>query len=808
MLRNYILVATRNVIRYKFFSAINIFGLAISIAISMAVIMLVADQMMYDRYNTKKDRIYRIVSRGVTNTGEDRGGNVTSTSPMTLREELLDNYTGLEKVVRLKRGFGNHWMEVEGQNVNIPLGGYFADPEVLSVFEYDLEEGDASTALVEPYSLVITKKAAKKLFKEPNPVGQSIKVGSLGTYTVTGVLKETEQKTHIAFEGLASMATVKSLSQGGLFRDEMEDWTNCWNGWTYIVTEPGKPRAEIEDYLFEIYKKHIATIEDPNVFKVKFSLQPLMEITPSNIMNNAIGPSLPWVVVYFFAGLACVVMLTSCFNFTNLSIARALTRAREIGVRKATGAARYQIFSQFLIESVVIAVCALVIAGLLMMVLKPFMLQLNFARIFRWDLQANYVVFGIFVIFSVIVGILAGFFPAVVLSGFQPVKVLKGLNDIKLISKTGLRKALLVAQFTLSLIFILTVIIMYHQLDFFLNKDYGFNMKENIMLRLNDTSAPALKAELLKYANVKNVAGASHIPAAGTMHGNGFKKRSEDKEWTDLNTFSVDEDYLDNIEVGLVAGNFYSSDAGESNKSDVVINEQAVLALHYNSPADAIGQELIRQHDSLRFVIIGVVKDYNHGQLMNKIEPLALLYQPDQVTVLQVRYNGSYQEATKTIEKAWAAVNPTLKVDYKGVEEEIKLFYNTVFGDIVHVVGLIATLAICISCMGLLGMATYTTETRLKEISIRKVLGSSNRQLVMLLSKGFFKLLMIAVLIGIPASWFLNNMWLELMAYRIDVSAAMIGLGVLIMLVLGGLTIGSQTLRAAFANPVDNLKNE
>jgi len=808
MIRNYILVATRNLMRHKFFSSINIFGLAISITISMAVIMLVADQMVYDRYNTKKDRIYRITSRGVTDTGEERGGNVTSTSPMTLRDELLENYTGIEKVVRFKRGFGNHWMEVEGQNVNVPLGGYFADPEVLSVFEYKLEEGDASTALIEPYSLVLTKKAAKKLFKEPNPVGQTIKVGSLGTYTITGVLKETEQKTHIAFEGLASMATVKSLNQGGLFGNEMEDWSNCWNGWTYIVTEPGKSRMEIEDYLLQIYKKHIATIQDPDAFKAKFSLQPLMEITPSNIMNNAIGPSLPWVVVYFFAGLACVVMLTSCFNFTNLSIARALTRAREIGVRKATGAARFQIFTQFLIESVVIAVCALAIAGLLMMVLKPFMLQLNFARIFRWDLQANYIVFGIFVVFAIMVGILAGFFPAVVLSGFQPVKVLKGFNDIKLISKTGLRKVLLVAQFTLSLIFILSVIIMYHQLNFFLNKDYGFNMKENIMLRLNDTSAPALKAELLKYANIKNVAAASHIPASGTTHGNGFKKQPEEKEWTNLNIFSVDEDYLDNLEVGLVAGNFYSSDAGESNKSHVVINEQAVIALHYNSPADAIGQELIRQFDSLRFVIIGVVKDYNHGQLMNKIEPLALLYQPDHVTLLQVRYSGSYLEATKTIEKAWTTINPTLKVDYKGVEEEIKFFYNTVFGDIVHIVGLIATLAISISCMGLLGMATYTVETRMKEVSIRKVLGSSDHQLIILLSKGFFRLLMISVLIGVPASWFLNNLWLELMANRINVSVSMIGFGVLIMLVLGGLTIGSQTLRAAFANPVDNLKNE
>jgi putative ABC transport system permease protein len=808
MIRNYFLVAVRNLVRYKFFSAINIFGLAISIAISMAVIMLVADQMMYDRFNTKKDRIYRVTSRGVTNTGEDRRGSVTATSPMPLKDVLLDNYPGIEKIVRLKRGFGNSWMEVEGQNINVPLGGYFADPEVLSVFEYELEHGDINTALVNPYSVVITKKAAKKLFKEENPVGLTIKVGNLGTYTVTGVVKETDQKSHIAFEGLASMATVKSLQQTGISANEMDDWSNCWNGWTYILAAPGKSSEEIEGYLLEIYKKHIATIENPETYKAKFNLQPLMDITPGNVNSNAIGPTLPWVVVYFFAGLAAVIMLTSCFNFTNLAIARSLTRAREIGVRKATGAARLQIFSQFLVESVVVAVCSLSLAGLLIVVLKPFMLQLNFARIFRWDLETNYVVFGIFLVFAMIVGILAGFFPAVVLSGLQPIKVLKGINDVKLMSKTVLRKVLLVGQFTLSLIFILTVIIMYNQLELFLNKDYGFNMKENIMIKLNETSAPVLKTELLKNSNIKYVSGASHIPAAGTTHGNGFKKQLDEKEWTDLNKFSVDEDYLNNIEVDLVAGKFFSAEAGASNSRSVVINEQAVQAFHFSSPADAIGEELIRQHDSLRLTIVGVVKDYNHGQLMNKIEPLALLYNPDDFQLLQVRYTGSFDEAKKSIEKAWATVNPALKIDYKEVEAEIKFFYSTVFSDIVEVVGFVAALAIIISCMGLLGMATYTTETRMKEISIRKVLGCSDQQLVMLLSKGFVKLLMISIVLGIPAAWFINNLWLEFMAYRTNVTFGMISLGVLLLTTLGGITIGSQTLRATVANPVDNLKSE
>jgi putative ABC transport system permease protein len=317
-----------------------------------------------------------------------------------------------------------------------------------------------------------------------------------------------------------------------------------------------------------------------------------------------------------------------------------------------------------------------------------------------------------------------------------------------------------------------------------------------------------LKTELLKNGNIKVVSGASHIPAAGTQHGNGFKKQLDEKEWTDLNTFSVDEDYLNNIEVDLIAGKFFAAEAGANNGNSVVINERALEALHFSSPQDAIGEELIRRHDSLRLTIVGVIEDYNHSQLMNKIEPLALLYVPQDFTLLQVRYSGSYDEAKKSVEKAWATVNPTLKIDYKEIEEEIKYFYSTVFSDIVQVVGFIAALAIIISCMGLLGMATYTTETRMKEIAIRKVLGSSDQQLVTLLSKGFLKLLMISIILGIPASWFINNLWLEFMAYRTDVTVAMMSLGVIILITLGGLTIGSQTLRAAFANPVDNLKNE
>lgn len=710
MIRNYVLVALRNLTRNKFFSAINIFGLAVSMTICMAIIMLVADQMMYDRFNTKRDRIFRIISRPVTNAGLEMGGMDNASSPTPLGQELLHNYTGIEKVVQFRRGFGNNWMELEGQNVNIPLTGFFADAEALDLFEYQLEYGDAATALVNPYSVVLTKKAARKLFKEENPLGLTLKVGDIGTYTVTGILKETSNKSHIVFEGLASMATIKSLQDQGKFSNDLDDWGNFWTAWNYVLIEPDRSPDDIKIHLEKIYKNHIATIANPEAYRAKFHLQNLMDVTPGKLINNAIGPSLPWMFVYFLGGLAGIIMLTSCFNFTNLSIARSLTRAREIGVRKVTGAARSQIFTQFLSESVIVALLSMIVAFVLLLFVKPLMLQLNFARIFQWDLQANEMVYAAFFIFAVVVGILAGFFPAVVLSGFQPIKVLKSLNNVKLFSRVGFRKVLLVIQFTLSLIFILSVIVLYNQLELFMGKDHGFNMTKNIVLRINNTSSDALKTALMNQSNILNVSAASHVPASGTTYGDGFKRDLSEKEWTSINYFAVDENYIKNIEVDLIAGNYFNENS-DANKNSIVLNEEALKVFHFKTPAEAVGAEVIFQRDSTRKTIIGIVKNYNHQILLSNISPMALLYAPDQFSLLQIKYSGSYEDAVATIEKTWSLINPDLKIDHREFEAEIKQFYDILFGDLVSVLSFIAFLAIMISCLGLLGMATYATET-------------------------------------------------------------------------------------------------
>ena len=809
MLKNYFTVAIRNILKHRVFSFINIFGLAVAMSICMAIMMLVADQMMYDRFNQDRDRIYRITTRQVDPNNRLEIGNPYATATLPVRDELLTKYTGVEKAVRIMRGFGNGWMELEpGYDVNIPVSGYFVDAEILELFHYELEYGNPKTALRDPYSVVLTKETAEKLFKQENPVGETFKVGDLGIYTVTGVIKDNGHKSHIAVDAFASISTVSSLNAEGKFSKDLDNWYNFTMGWVYVMLEKGKTPADIQVALDKIYDDHFTELPNPDTRPVKFSTQSLMSITPGEMLNNPIGPFMPWIIIYFMSAIAAIVLITSCFNFTNLSIARSLGRAREIGVRKVTGAARWQIFTQFLSESVVVALFALLLAIGMLMLIKPYMLELAFARALKWDLQGNYFVYVLFLFFAVAVGTIAGLFPAGVLSGFQPVKVLKNLGNSRLMSKMGLRKTLLVAQFTLSLIFIITVTVVYNQLQLFMNYDKGFNTTNKIIVRTGETDKSVVKNELKKLSGINSVSAVSHIPSAGIVYGHGFKKSLTDADWTSMNYFSVDEDYLQNMDIELVAGRFFDAGAGESNKNFIVINEEAVRSFQYGSNLDAIGQILINQPDSTEKQIIGVVKDYNHQMFADKLGSMALMYNPDEFSLIQVSYTGDYVSVKEKIEASWASLFPELKSDIRAFDEEMNELYNIVFGTLVKILGFVAFLAIVISCLGLLGMATYTVETRKKEIALRKVLGGSNQSLVLILSKGYLSILLLAMALAIPAAYFINNFWLQNFAFHVSVDALTILFGVTVLLLFGGLTIGSQTIQAAFVNPVENLKSE
>ncbi|MFN5554621.1 MAG: ABC transporter permease [Chryseotalea sp.] len=806
MLYNYVKIAIRTISKHRVFSFINIVGLSMAMSACMAIIMLVADQMELDRFNTQAASIFRVNTSPVFyENGHAYPGSEVATTTLPLRDELVDHYTGVEQAVRFVRGFGNFWLQIEpNYDVNIPVSGLFADPEVFQVFQYELEYGDSKTALIDPYSVVVTKATARKLFKQDNPIGETIKVGKLGNYTVTGVLKDNGNRSHIVADAFASIATIESLAKQGVLGNDLSNWQNFTAGWVYVKLKEGFTEIDLTNQLKQIESKHPNTNKE-NGSDVHYFTQGLLDIVPGHVNNNAIGPFMPWTIIYFLSAVAGIILVTSCFNFTNLSIARALTRAKEIGVRKTTGALRWQLFTQFLMESVLVAFFALALAILILYALKPLIEDLAFARFFHWNLTANVYVYVAFFLFALGTGILAGFFPAMVLSGLKPIAVLKNLQNTSLMSRVGLRKSLLVAQFALSTIFILTVLVLYNQLNLLLHNDNGFSVENKIVIQKGNANLTLLKNELSKQAGFTDITLTSHIPLTGVNYGENYRISDSQNDWKFLATYSADENYQQNMNLELVAGRFFTAD--EVNKS-ILVNEEAVKAFQLGNPAEALGKVIKRQHDSTEFVVIGVLKNYHHEMLSQKLQPMGLLFDTTRFTILQARFTGNFTQAKQQAAAIWTNLFPGTVVEVKSFQEELGIVHEIIFGTIFKVLGALTFFAVLISCLGLLGMATYTVETKRKEIAIRKVLGSSLFSLLVTLSKGYVILVLLAVVISVPAAYFINTLWLEQLTVHVTVDSYTILTGVLLLLALALLTIGSQTWQATRLNPVDNLKSE
>ena len=770
-------------------------------SVCLFLIMLIADQKNNDRYNSNRDSIYRI-----THTRLNDGEFISdfATAPLPLAEKLISEYDDVDYVVRIRRGFGTDWIGIE-QDVNIPIGGFFVDPKFIDLFQLEMLSGDPNTALIKPNSVVLKEKTAEKLYGNTDVIGKIITVGELGDYIVTGVLKDNNEQSHIKFEALASLSSLTQLEeQDSTLSPTVHYWKNRSSGYVYVQLKEGVTVATVEDHLEAINKEVYIDMED---YQHKFDLQALTKISPGPLLSNEIGPFLPLIFVYFLSALAFVVMLSASFNYMNLSIARALTRAKEVGIRKVSGATKQQLIFQFLTEAILLSLAALLISHVIMFLLKPAFTQLHFAQLLQWKLRQDAEVFLYSVLFSLAIGFLAGIIPAMTLSSFQPSKVLKDLSSIKLFSKLGLRKFLIVAQFSLSLIFIISASLVFNQLKSMVSADFGFKTADIINVQLSQTSYKQLRTELEKYPQVINVTAATHIPASGSTWSTNLKKKLEDDIEIEMPYFYVDENYISSLDLKLLAGTNFEQLKVEAN--EIIINEKAVEEFDLSTPREAIGQYLIDMDDSASLKIVGVVKDYHHQMLIMDMNPMMLKYNPEHTNIAQVTFlPGKSKEGEAIIEKAYAEVNPGLVVDYEAFGDQLTFYYNLLFGDIVTVVGIATVLALIIACLGLLGMATYTIETKTKEVGIRKVLGATSQQLIVQLSKGFMGILLLSIVIALPIAYFLNNLWLQEFAFRVSITFGVLAFGVLILVILGLLTIGSQTYRATIINPVDHLRNE
>jgi putative ABC transport system permease protein len=802
MLKSIITTALRNIFRNRSFSLINLIGLSVSMSLGLLIILIIREQYTYDNFHKDTDRIYRVNTKAF----RERGSEDYASTPFPIGTALKEDYAMTEEVVRINRNLRGD--AIYG-SVNVPVSGLFVDPSFLKVFNFPLLKGNPATALTDPNHLVLTQTAVDRIFGNTEALGKTITISGYGEFTVTGILKEFQSKTHFEFEILASMTALPALEKQGVVSASRENWNNYYSNYVYVKLKEGKDAAELDRALDEIYKKHYENLKlETRDRGYDFFLMRLAEITPGPEMSNQMGRGMPSLVILFMGSLVAIVMIMACLNYTNLTVAKALTRAREIGVRKIVGARRYQVFLQFIGEAVVFALISLVVSYVFMQLLKPAFMQLNIASEFDTDLNEDYSLYFIFILFAVFIGSIAGLMPAAYLSAFKPANVLKNFGNLKVYARLTLRKILIVTQFTLSIVFIIVVLVIYRQVNFMVNKNYGINDQNIMNVRLQGMPFHKLANEFKSVPGVINTGGVSHELGTWADRSSDYRKSLQDEPFV-MRDFIVDENYVSNLQLTFLSGSNFDPSQEGTTERHVILNEEALKLFGFTDAVSALGQPIFTD-DSLMLTVSGVVKNFHFRPLSYQIGPVALRYNIDQLRFLSARIAPSQKETVvASLEAIWRKLDPVHPLEWKMMADEIDDAYaDAGFWDILKIVGYISFLAISLACLGILGMAMYTTQTRLKEIGVRKVMGASARQITMLLSRSFLILLLIAAVIGTPIGYFFGAQFLTLYAYKVEVTPLLIIFGILIVAVLGVLMIGTQTWKAAAANPVKALRYE
>ncbi|MFN0173147.1 MAG: ABC transporter permease [Saprospiraceae bacterium] len=802
MIQNYLKIALRNLSKHRAFSFLNIFGLAISMSVCLLLIMLIKDAYSFDRFHPEGARIYRLLTEAQRKDGHSES---YATSPFPAGQSLRENYALTELWTPIVRMGGD---ELISDEKTFNFDGLYADPGFFDMFGFELEHGNVLESLESPYSIVLTKELAVSMFPNENPMGKILEINNFGQpFRVTGVLKAFPGKTHFEFNILASLATQLAEEKRPERRQVSTNWVNYYSTFNFVRLAPGANRSAAEQALANIAQNQYANLElESRDAGYRFTLQPLAEITPGVDLSNTMGAGMPIFLIWFLGILGSAIMLSACFNYTNLTIARALTRAREVGVRKVLGANRMQVFGQLVGEAVVTSVLALGAAYLMMKLLKPQFERLSITESLDVRIQEDWQLFAIFLTFAIGVGVLAGLLPALTLSKTKPIAVLQRLQNIRFMQRLGLRKMLLTVQFTLTLIFLITMTIAWRQSEHAISVNFGFDQTQTVLVQLQGQPFDRISSALGQVAGVEELSGIS-IPM-GTWRDYGDDVRTDSvPEKTGVRQYFVDHQYLPQFDLPLAAGENFPTNPAQQQEVFAVVNETFVQRFKLGEPQSAIGKGLL-VGDSLRLIVRGVVKDFPFKPAIYKMEPLLLRYNPEELGVLNLRLAAGNAPATfQKLENEWKRLVPNTPFQAEFFDETARSNFSEAM-DLVRIVGFFGLMGMIIACMGLLGMAIYTVETKAKEISIRKVMGANARDLSYLLSKGYLWLLGISILISTPVTYFIGSKMLDAFSSRIPMSPWLFLPGILLLLLAAGLAVGSQTFRALRSNPVDQLRSE
>lgn len=807
MFRNYLKVAIRNLWKQKTFSAINIIGLATGLCCFLLIAMYVIDELSYDRFNDKGDRIYR-VSSDIRFNGNSM--HFTQT-PDLMGEVLKKDYPEIETYTRLFVNSGNKLVKKGSEFINEVNVGH-VDSTFFDVFTIPALQGNTKTALDEPNTVVLTKSTALKYFGTTDVLDKTIETNDNNStvYKVKAVVNDVPKNSHFKFDFFFSMDNVNY--QWG------QHLSNNFH--TYLLLKPGvdakafekKAMSQyVEKYVLPAAKQfmEIGSMEDFEKAGnyLRYSLTPLKEIHLYSDRNYELTPAGNIQYVYIFSAVALFILLIACVNFMNLTTARSANRAKEVGIRKVLGTERKALITQFLSESTLMVVLAMIISLALTYLVLPLFNDMASKEIGFGSLLSP-VILPLLIALPFLVGLLAGSYPAFYLSSFRPIMVLKGRFGNK---RGTLRSALVVFQFATSIILIIGTIVIYRQLNFIQTKELGF--KKDQVLIINDAYAlqnnvAAFKNDLLQLPGVESGTISSYLPVSNSSRSDNTYSSTpvmDSKSGFNMQAWEVDYDYLRTMGMTLSKGRNFSKEFG-GDSTGVIINETTAKILGYDDP---IGKNIYRTTDdqTLKYEIIGVVRNFNFESLKQSIGPLAFFLNPSPGLASFKVKTADLNGLLKTIESKWKTMAPGMPFSYRFLDESFNEMYNDE-----RRVGKIAltfsVLAILIACLGLFGLAAFVAEQRTKEIGIRKVLGASVNGLVTLLSKDFVKLVGIAFLFAAPIAWYFMQKWLQDFEYRITINWVVFVIAALIALFIAVATISFQAIKAALANPVKNLRTE
>ncbi len=805
MFNNYLKIAVRHLLKYKAYSLINIVGLAVGIACAGLLFLFIRFELSYDKYHKNAARLYRIVRSEAAPTA------------FRLAPQLNQDFPEIQ-AVRFRNDRQPSLLR-HGDEQFYEKRMFWADAEVLQIFSFELFAGDPQTALAAPFAAVITAEIAQKYFGEDEAVGNQLSLYWGEKYydlQITGVLKNVPANSHFTFDILVSFATAEAIWPKFFFAD----WSATY-AQTYVLLPENFATREFEKKFPEFVARHLGNEPARDYRNVLSHLQPITDIHLHSHLSGEIDPAAAGDRSYLIiaAIIAVLILGIACINYMNLATARAAGRAKEIGVRQVSGAHRLQLIKQFLGEAILLALLATMVALFLIEICLPYFsdfVQKPLAYNYRDDL----ILLLSLAALALIVGALAGSYPAFLLSRLRPLIALKS-NNSRMGKKSFSRQGLVVMQFAMSVILIIATLVIFEQMDYVKNKRLGFNREQVLVIphaRKTRYNPEPLKNEFLKNPQVLEVAVSSHIPSNQlgitiAAQPEGGNPDGSEEPWP-VSAVSVDPDFLATFGLQLAAGRNLAKEIATDSTQAFLLNEAAAQALHWSSPlGKIITAEFSTGQPSLPFEkrhgqVIGVVKDFHFESLHHEVRPIIFMIKPYWYFYISVKLRPeNISETLAGLERSWQRFCPESPFEYFFIDDTFDRLYRTEesWG---RAIGFFALLSILIACLGLLGLAAFTAEQRTKEIGIRKVLGASVTAIAGLLSKDFVKLVLAANLIAWPFAYFAMNKWLQDFAYRIEIDWLVFALAGGIALIIALLTVSTQAVKAALANPVESLRYE